>query len=160
MWLFSTTDATHVNVDQSTTTVRMRSVAAKRQQSVYMASGSINFRGTLRWVGSSDIDLLTSLPNPSDVKLQEPGDNARCVWLAVDDKLMCVGRTKIDRTRLDSRACTFREGPATIAVAGKRRRRGSQRQPGRSHRPRERETGQRTRTLPTSARRLKSTTRV
>ena len=118
MWLFANTDATHVNVDESATTVHMRSAA--NQATTVGAHGVAydNQRGTLRWVGGSDIDLLTSIPNPSDVGLQEPGDDARCVWLAVDDTLVCVGPTKIDHT-LDVAGLHFSVGAGDrFAVAG------------------------------------------
>ena len=70
------------------------------QRSAHMASPTTTTTGIVRWIGGNDIDLRPSLPNPSDAVLQEPGDDALCVWLGVDDTLN-VCRTDQDRTDLD-----------------------------------------------------------
>ena len=98
MWLLNADVATHVNVDESATTVQMRSPA--NQATTVGAHGVAynNFRGTLRWLGGNEVALQQAIPNPSDAVLQEPGDDAPCVWLGVDDTLTCIGPTKIEQT--------------------------------------------------------------
>ena len=54
---------------------------------------------------------VDSIPNASEAVLQEPGDDAPCVWLGVGDTLVCVGATGIDHT-LDHRGHEHRV-PAT-----------------------------------------------
>ena len=63
-----------------------------------MASPTTTRSGTLRWIGGNDIDLRQSIPNPSEAVLQQPGDDAPCVWLGSGDTLNCVGHTKIEQT--------------------------------------------------------------
>lgn len=98
MWLITGAEATHVNVDESTTAVRMRSPAT---QTVTVGSHAVAYddvRGIVRWIGESDVVVQQSIPNPSEAVLQQPGDDAPCVWLGSGDTLVCVGPTKIDRT--------------------------------------------------------------
>ncbi|MEY2415724.1 MAG: large repetitive protein, partial [Ilumatobacteraceae bacterium] len=98
MWLITGTQATHVSVDGSKTTTRMPS--ASTQTTTVGARGVAydNKNGILRWIGGNDIDLRQSIRNSSEAVLQEPGDDAHCVWLGVDDTLKCIGPTKIEQT--------------------------------------------------------------
>ncbi len=98
MWLLSQTDATHVNVDQSSATVPLRSRA---NQQITVGSKAVSYdqaNGTLRWLDGADIDLTRVLPNPSEAILQQSGDAAPCVWVGSDDTLACVGATGVDHT--------------------------------------------------------------
>ena len=98
MWLITGTEATHVNVDESKTTVRMRSEVRQTTTVGPHAVAYDNFRGTVRWIGGNDVEVQQAIPNPSDAVLQQPGDDARCVWMGIDDTLICVGPTKIEQT--------------------------------------------------------------
>ncbi len=97
MWLFTRTLARHVNVDESVSTVPLQSAA---NQNTTVGSRAVVYdanRRVLHWIGSGDVSLL-SIPNASEAVLQEPGDDAPCVWLGVGSTLVCVGPSGIDQT--------------------------------------------------------------
>ena len=97
MWLFTRTLARHVNVDESVSTVPLHSNA---NQNTTVGSRAVVYdanRQVLHWIGGGDVSLV-SIPNASEAVLQEPGDDAPCVWLGVGSTLVCVGPTGIDHT--------------------------------------------------------------
>jgi large repetitive protein len=98
MWLITGTQAKHVNVDGSTTAVQMPTASTNTTTVGAHGVAYDNINGLLRWIGGNDIALQQSLRNSSDAVLQEPGDDAQCVWLGVDDTLKCIGPTKIEQT--------------------------------------------------------------
>jgi len=97
MWMLSPTTATHVNVDQSSATVPLRSETGRRTT---VGAKAVTYDGvrTVHWLDGADVDVDSVLSNPSEAVLQEPGDAAPCVWVGADDTLTCVGATGIDRT--------------------------------------------------------------
>jgi Bacterial Ig domain len=97
MWMLAQTTATHVNVDQSSATVPLRSELNQRTTIGAKAVAFDAKNRTVRWLDGADVPI-DSLPNASEAKLQEAGDAAPCVWLGADDELACVGATGIVRT--------------------------------------------------------------
>lgn len=96
MWLLSKTDATHVNIDETSTSALLRS---DTDQTTTVGARALSYddnNSTVRWLDGGDVSLA-SIPNASQAVLQEPGDDAPCVWLGVGDTLVCVGATGIDR---------------------------------------------------------------
>ena len=125
MWLFTRTLAQHVNIDQSVSTVPMSSVTSN---TTTVGSHAVMYDAatqTVRWIGGADISLR-SIANASEAVLQEPGDDAPCVWLGIDSTLVCVGPTGIDRTlpiegmNISTTAGDRLAiaGPAAVVVAG------------------------------------------
>ena len=97
MWLLDDTVATHVNVDQTASTMPLRSAA---DQTITIGVHAVAFdskNSTVRWLDGGDV-RVDSIPNASEAVLQQSGDDAACVWLGVGDRLACVGKTGIDRT--------------------------------------------------------------
>jgi hypothetical protein len=97
MWLLDNTEATHINVDASTTSSPLRSIT---NQVATIGSRAVSYDGTnrtVRWLDGGDVPLF-SVPNASQAVLQQPGDAAPCAWLGVGDELDCVGPTGIDHT--------------------------------------------------------------
>jgi hypothetical protein len=97
MWLFGKTDATHVNVDQTRSTMPLRSTSTYTTTVGAHAVLYDSKSRVVRWLDGGDVSIDT-VPNASEAVLQEPGDDASCVWLGVGDRLFCVGATGIDRT--------------------------------------------------------------
>ncbi|MEP7113563.1 MAG: Ig-like domain-containing protein, partial [Ilumatobacteraceae bacterium] len=95
MWLLSKTRAIHVNVDESTTTVPLRSVASQLETIGARAVAYDSNNSVVRWLDGGDVDV-SSIPNASQAVLQQSGDDAPCVWLGVGETLACVGATGID----------------------------------------------------------------
>jgi Bacterial Ig domain len=96
MWLLSTTEALHVNIDESWTSVPLRSIPNQIATVGARAVTYDNNNSVVRWLDGADVDV-SSIPNASEAKLQESGDSAPCVWLGAGDTLACVGATGIDR---------------------------------------------------------------
>ena len=97
MWLLSQTQATHVNIDESTATNPLRSISTNQITTV--GARAVSFDGanrTVRWLDGGDVPV-DSIPNASEARLQEASDDAPCVWLGAGDKLACVGKTRIER---------------------------------------------------------------
>jgi hypothetical protein len=59
-----------------------------------------------------DVDAI---PNASDAKLQEPGDDASCAWLASGDYVACVGTDGIEKGPTEIPACASTVPPATVS---------------------------------------------
>ncbi|HEY0519356.1 MAG TPA: Ig-like domain-containing protein, partial [Ilumatobacteraceae bacterium] len=98
MWLLSANAATHVNIDQSSTTEPLRS---RPIQTATIGSHAVSYDPTnhvLRWLDGADVSLDSSLANPSEAVLQQSSDDAPCVWLASGATMACVGRTGVDHT--------------------------------------------------------------
>ncbi len=96
MWLLSQTEATHVNIDESAKIVPLRSRTVK---ATTVGAKAVSYDATnrvVRWLDGGDVSV-DSIPNASQGILQEPGDDAACVWLGVDDTLACIGATGIER---------------------------------------------------------------
>ncbi|MEY2400259.1 MAG: large repetitive protein, partial [Ilumatobacteraceae bacterium] len=101
MWLLSnsTAVATHVNIDETSTSAPLRSIP---NQTATVGPHAVSFDASNRmvhWLDGGDV-ALDSLPNPSEARIQESGDDAPCVWFGSGDMLACVGRSGIDRTVL------------------------------------------------------------
>jgi len=115
MWLYSNTEATHVNVDESSTSTRLRS---NPNQTTTVGSRAVSYDNNnmvVRWIDGGDVSVA-SIPNASEARLQEPGDDAPCVWLGAGDTLACVGPTGIDKTlTIDGMRLTSQD---RLAVAG------------------------------------------
>jgi hypothetical protein len=94
LWLFTATEAKHVNIDESTTTVPLRS---RPNQAITVGARAVAYdanHSVVRWIDGADVPV--DIPNASEAVLQEPGDDAPCVWLGAGDMLECVGATSID----------------------------------------------------------------
>ena len=114
MWLLSSATATHVNVDQSSATVPLRS---ESDQETTVGSKAVTYDGrTFRWLDGADIDLAGVFDNPSEAILQVPGDAASSAWIGSGDMLACVGETGID-DRLEIQGLSLGFGDR-LAVAG------------------------------------------
>ncbi len=97
MWLFTDTEATHLNIDESSRSVPLR---GRLNQTTTIGAHAVSFdSGALKvsWLDGGDVSV-TSIANAADAVLQEAGDDAPCVWLGAGDTLACVGATGIDRT--------------------------------------------------------------
>ena len=98
MWMLSQTQATHVNIDESTATNPLRSLSTNQVTTVgsrAVAYDSAN--RTVRWLDGGDVPI-DSITNASQALLQLPSDDAPCVWLGAGETLVCVGQTRIERT--------------------------------------------------------------
>ena len=98
MWLFTRALAQHVNVDESVSTVPLSSNA---NQTTTVGTHAVAYDATRRvvhWMGGRDLSLFKLGTNASEAVLQEPGDDAPCVWLGFGSTLVCVGPTGIDQT--------------------------------------------------------------
>ena len=98
MWLVSKTEATHVNVDQSTTSTPLRSLS--NNQTTTIGSRAVSYDSAnrvVRWLDGGDVPIDTSITNASEAVMQMPSDDAPCVWLGAGDTLACVGKTAVDR---------------------------------------------------------------
>ena len=115
MWFYSNTVATHVSVDASSTSTPLRS---NPNQTTTIGSRAVSYDNNnqvVRWIGGGDVSVA-SIPNATEARLQEPGDDAPCVWLAAGDTLACVGPTGIDtRMTIDGMRVTSQD---RLAVAG------------------------------------------
>ncbi len=117
MWLLAKLQATHVNIDETRTTVPLAS-ASDSTMTTTVGARAVTFLSssrTLRWIGDNDV-RLDSLPNPSEAVIQQPGDDAPCVWIASGDTLLCVGASGVDQT-LDIAGLGISTGDK-LAVAG------------------------------------------
>jgi hypothetical protein len=97
MWLLNSAEATHVNVDETHSTVPLRSTPS---QTITIGAHAVVYddkNNTVRWLDGGDVSIA-SIPNASEAVLQESGDDASCVWLGAGDRLVCVGKTGIDHT--------------------------------------------------------------
>jgi len=97
MWLLNETEAIHVNVDETTSTVPLRSQA---DHAVAIGAHAVvydNITSTVRWLDGGDVPISGALSNPSEAKIQEPGENAPCVWVGSGNTLVCVGQAVIDQ---------------------------------------------------------------
>ncbi|MEO8267796.1 MAG: Ig-like domain-containing protein [Ilumatobacteraceae bacterium] len=100
MWLLSQTQATHVNIDESTATNPLRSISSSEVATVGSRAVSYDSANrTVRWLDGGDVPI-DSLTNASQAVLQQPSDDAPCVWLGAGDTLVCVGKTRIEQTVL------------------------------------------------------------
>ncbi len=96
MWLFSDRLATHVGVDESTHSVPLRGTVDKTTTIGATAVSYDDTKNVVRWIEGGDVPV-TSLENAAEAVLQERGDAAPCVWLGIQDDLVCVGRTAVER---------------------------------------------------------------
>ena len=117
MWLFTDSQATHVNVDESRRSVPLNST---RSQTTTVGAHAVVYDAktrTVHWIDGADV-VLDSVPNASEAVLQEPGDDAPCVWLGIGDTLVCVGPTGIDHTVPVSGMNLFDGSEDRLAIAG------------------------------------------
>ena len=116
MWLLSQTEATHVNIDESTATNPLRSIS--NNQVTTVGSHAVSYDGanrTVRWLDGGDVPV-DSITNASEAVVQEASDDAPCVWLGVGNTLACVGKTRIER-KLTIDGLNIQQG-STLAVSG------------------------------------------
>src|SRR3954452_14335450 len=127
IWLFAGDTATHVMVDRPNDVESLRSSPKK---TTTMGSRAVAFdpsKEVVEWPGGGTV-AVDSIPNASEAGLQEPGDDASCVWLAVGDNLDCIGTEGIEQTLvipgLDFNAAGDRlaiSGSAAAVVRGNNR---------------------------------------
>jgi large repetitive protein len=99
MWLFTDSQATHVNVDESSQTMALRG-RLDPSDTTTVGPHAVSFDRAARivhWLDGGDVPV-DSIANSFDAVLQERGDDAPCVWLGAGDTLSCVGKTGIDNT--------------------------------------------------------------
>ena len=116
MWLLSQTEATHVNIDESTATNPLRSIS--NNQVTTVGSRAVSYddaNRTVRWLDGGDV-LVDSITNASQAVLQVPSDDAPCVWLGAGNTLACVGKTRIER-KLTIDGLDIQQN-STLAVSG------------------------------------------
>lgn len=116
MWLFSNTEATHVNVDESRTT----SPVGFASQTTTIGSRAVTFdpnNREIRWIGGATVSIA-ALPNASEAVLQEPVDDAPCVWLGAGDTLVCVGPSAIKQTMVIAGLNISSSPGDRLAIAG------------------------------------------
>ncbi|MEP7203183.1 MAG: Ig-like domain-containing protein [Ilumatobacteraceae bacterium] len=97
MWLLNSTEATHVNVDETSTTVELRSTP---DQTVAIGAHAVSYdadNSTVRWLDGGDVSIGGAIPNASEAILQQSGDDASCVWVGAGNTLACVGATAVQR---------------------------------------------------------------
>lgn len=97
MWLFSASDAKHVNVDGSSRPFPLRgpltTATTVGSHAVFLDVKN----QTVHWLEGGDVPV-GSLPNVADAVLQTTGDDASCMWMGSGNTLACVGKTGIERT--------------------------------------------------------------
>ena len=98
MWLLSQTTATHVNVDQSFASAPLRSTPKLTTTVGAKGVAYDGGNGIVSWLDGGDVNVTSRIANFSEAVMQDPGDDAPCVWIGSGDTLLCVGRTGIDRT--------------------------------------------------------------
>src|SRR4051812_21507900 len=99
IWLFAQKTATHVSVDKPK---QVESLRDQPDQTTTLGGRAVTFsssNATIEWAGGGRV-TVGSIANASEAALQEPGDDASCVWLAVGDTLDCISTDRIEQNLL------------------------------------------------------------
>ena len=111
--------ATHVTVDKPNEVETLRNPPKHTTTLGGKAVMFDEFNGVIEWSNGDRVSVDT-IPNFSEAILQEPGDDASCVWLAIGDNLYCVGHDGIDETEHIAGLSFSSGGLDKLAVWGRR----------------------------------------